>query len=261
MWFAGYLWYLSLRETTVALNNSLYQSQCIFVYILSICLLGEWITIRKSFAIIISLGGVFLISFGTSTRDGDETNNLQGIICCLISAFLFAIYEVTVKVVEEKHYDKNYSSRDSMYFLGHCGIWCLLTGPIVIYACDWLGYEHFDLPDRESVYIIIEICIIDVVFNSFLVLAVTFMTPYLVGLGMLLVIPCSFVADYLVGKMDTPPGCMQIAGVALIVAGFLVLKLEFGPDTLPGRVYRKLAHNGDKVDIPTKCEAPTPLRL
>jgi len=139
LWFAGYLWYLSLRETSVALNNSLYQSQCIFVYVLSVCLLGEWITTRKSIAIIISLGGVFLISFGTNSGDGDVTNNLQGIISCLVSAFLFAIYEVTVKVVEEKHHDKNYSLRDSMYFLGYCGIWCLFTGPILIYTCDRFG--------------------------------------------------------------------------------------------------------------------------
>jgi len=111
------------------------------------------------------------------------------------------------------------------------------------------------------VYIIIEICLIDLVFNSFLVLAVTFMTPYLVGLGLLLVIPSSFVADYLVGKMNTPPGWMQITGVALIAVGFLVLKLETGPDTLPGRIYRKLGHSGVKVDISPKCETSTPLRL
>jgi len=33
--FCGYMWYLSLGETNFAVNNTIYQSQCAIVYILS----------------------------------------------------------------------------------------------------------------------------------------------------------------------------------------------------------------------------------
>ena len=35
MWLAAYLWYVSLRSTLVSANNAIYQSQCVFVYIVS----------------------------------------------------------------------------------------------------------------------------------------------------------------------------------------------------------------------------------
>lgn len=243
MWLQGYVWYISLQETMVSLNNSLYQVQSVFVYLLSVCFLGELITIRKAFAIGIALSGVFLISFGSSDASGSakEDNTIQGVILCLLSSFLFAIYEVTVKIVEEKHHDKEYPIRDSMYFLGYCGVFCLLIGPIVLFICHQLGWEHFEFPpDKESLYSLIEICVLDLVFNAALVLGVTITSPYLVGLGMLIVIPSSFAADSYLGKMKTPVGWMQIFGVVLIVAGFLILKLQTGPISVPGYFFRKI---------------------
>jgi len=248
MFFAGYIWYLSLRETMVALNNSLYQSQCILVYLLSVLFLGERITIRKASAIFIAFGGVLLVSFGNQHHHDSknkQVNSLTGVVLCLISAFLFAIYEVTVKYVEENYSDEEYAVRDSMYFLGNCGFVCMVTGPFMLWVCDYFGFEHFDLPpDKDSLYILIEICVLDVIFNAALVLGVTVTSPYLVGIGLLLVIPCSFLADIVLGKLKTV--CwIQISGIVLIVVGFLILKVKTDQDSLPLRVYRKFTVQRD----------------
>jgi len=243
MFFAGYMWYLSLRETMVALNNSLYQSQCIFVYLLSVLFLGELITFRKACAIFVAFTGVFLVSFGNQHHHDNkntQVNTVKGVMMCLISAFCFAIYEVTVKYVENNYNDEEYAVRDSMYFLGNCGFLCLVTGPLMLWFCHYFGLEHFDLPpDEESLIILIEICVLDGIFNAALVLGVTVTSPYLVGIGLLLVIPSSFLADIVLGKLHTV-SWIQIFGIVLIAAGFLILKVKTDQESLPGRVYRKL---------------------
>ena len=45
----AYAWYLSLQPgmTNVPTNNTIYQSQCGFVFALSVCFLGEEVTLRK----------------------------------------------------------------------------------------------------------------------------------------------------------------------------------------------------------------------
>jgi len=249
MFFAGYLWYLSLRETMVALNNSLFQAQCLFVYILSVLFLGERLTIRKILAVCIALAGVFFISFGKDYGNDDNEQartTLRGLIFCIISSFLFSIYEVTVKYVEQNYHDEEFALRDSLYFLGYCGFWCLTIGPLMLFICHHLGLEHFDLPpDKESLLILIEVCIIDVVFNAAVVLAITVTTPYFVGLGFIFVIPTSFLADWFLQKLKGPVGWMQIFGIILIVFGFLELELKGCLKSKSGRVYHDI-EDGDK---------------
>lgn len=237
MWVAGYIWYLSLRETSAALNNSLYQSQCMFTYLFSVLLLGESITLRKTVACMISFLGVFAISFGGGTsKEASQKNTVQGSIVCVISAVLFSILQVSAKVIEEKHYEKKFLLRDSMYFLGYCGFWVLVLGPFLLFGCHKFEFEHFDLPsDLESILTVVEIVVLDLVFNMALIIAIAFSTPFFVALGLLAVIPTTFLSDYLSGKMTTRPGGMQITGTLLVVIGFLVLKLPLSGLCYPTR--------------------------
>jgi len=237
MWAAGYIWYLSLRETSAALNNSLYQSQCVFVYLFSVLFLGESLTLQKTVACTISLLGVFAISWGGNSDDeAVQKSTFQGSIVCVMSAILFSVFEVSVKVMEEKHYDEGFLVRDSMYFLGYCGFWVLVLGPFLLFACHNFGFEHFDLPPNwESILIVLEVVVLDLVFNMALIVAIALSSPFFVALGLLAVIPGTFVSDYLFGKMKTSPGVMQISGTVLVVLGFLILNLNFSELCLPER--------------------------
>ena len=58
--FVLYFWYLSLKHTAPAINDTIYQSQCVFVYILSILFLSEKLTLQKGIAILLAFGGVAL---------------------------------------------------------------------------------------------------------------------------------------------------------------------------------------------------------
>jgi len=230
----GYFWYLSLQQITAALTNSLYQVQCVFVYILSVLVLGEKLTIKKSTATIFALSGVFLISLDKE-EGGDEEDVvkggdlLQGVLLVLLAGFFYAVYKVLLKFVELKYYDEDHLIRDSQYFLGSIGLWSVLTSPLVVYVCHLLGWEHFDLPpDLKSFYILLQVCGFSFIYKVTSVLAVLFMTPYACSMGLILVIPGSYVADFLFGKMVTQPSWIQLGGVILIIVGFLFLKLKIG---------------------------------
>merc|ERR1719233_267930 len=237
MWVAGYIWYLSLRETSAALNNSLYQSQCIFVYLLSVLMLGESLTLQKTVACTISLLGICAISWGGDSDDeAVQKSTFRGSIVCVLSAILFSVFQISVKVMEEKHYEEEFLVRDSMYFLGYCGFWVLVLGPFLLFACHKLGFEHFDLPPNwESISIVVEVVVLDLVFNMALILAIALASPLFVAVGLLAVIPGTFISDYLFGKMKRSPGVMQITGTVLVVLGFLILNLKFSELCLPER--------------------------
>jgi len=237
MWFAGYIWYISLRETSAALNNSLYQSQCMFTYLFSVLLLGESITLQKTVACIISFLGVFAISFGSDTsEEPTQKNTVQGSLVCVLSAVLFSVLQVSAKIIEDKHYEKEFLLRDSMYFLGYCGFWVLVLGPYLLLGFHYFKFEHFDLPpDKKSFLTVVSIVALDLVFNMALIIAIAFATPFFVALGLLAVIPATFLSDYSLGKMTTRPGGLQITGTLLVVIGFLVMKLPFYELCRPNR--------------------------
>jgi len=231
----GYMWYLSLQHTSAAVNNSVYQVQCVFVYILSVIFIpGELITVGKSLAVLFSIAGVFLICFDSANDTDDDPavgsgikTTFEGVIACAISALLYACFKVSAKVVEQKHYEQEWIVRDSQYFIGNCGIVCLITGPLFLYAAHKLNLEHFDLPtDEETIYIISEICGLNLVCNSLIVVCIAFLSPFAVSLGLLVTIPGTYLADWLFGKMKHTPGWRELLGVSLIVLGFLVLHIK-----------------------------------
>lgn len=230
------MWYLSLLETTAALNSSLYQSQCVFVYFFSVILIGEKLEARKMVTLIISLTGVVLISFGGVTEDSNKKSSVKGIMLCIGSVLCFSAFEVACKVLEHRFYDPLFIARDSLYYLGYCGLWMLFFGPILLTIAHFTGYEHFDIPPKKDIHMILNVCMLDTAFNAALVLGVAYASPYIISVGVLAVVPGCFIADYLFGKMTTAPGMLQIGGTLLVVAGFLMLKMcgssNHNPDPL-----------------------------
>eukprot|EP00301_Raphidiophrys_heterophryoidea_P024890 c8213_g2_i2.p1 GENE.c8213_g2_i2~~c8213_g2_i2.p1 ORF type:complete len:216 (+),score=41.33 c8213_g2_i2:155-802(+) len=65
----SYLWYISLKHTVASANNAIFQSSCAFIYLLSIPLLGEPFSWQKCAAIVVSLGGVVVVTLFHSKID------------------------------------------------------------------------------------------------------------------------------------------------------------------------------------------------
>lgn len=126
MWLAAYLWYVSLKSTLVSANNAIYQSQCVFVYIVSLFVLGEAFDMKKVAVLALCVVGVVLIVFTASKPPPENVKNatmttpsssspsntgthsvkikqtLWGYIALILGVVAFAIYEVIFKKYEEK---------------------------------------------------------------------------------------------------------------------------------------------------------------
>eukprot|EP01084_Bolivina_argentea_P046658 85924_1 len=60
----GYFWILSLDKTMVSVNTAIYQSNAAIIYILSICLLNNRLTIQKNIGVIFCGIGIIIVLFG-----------------------------------------------------------------------------------------------------------------------------------------------------------------------------------------------------
>jgi drug/metabolite transporter (DMT)-like permease len=125
MWCAAYFWYVSLPRTLVSANNAIYQSQCVFVYIFSILLLGDKLRLAKSVALGLCVTGVLFVVFSVPPSDAGGGaspspspaaptsaspssaaaapvihQTVGGYLALIVSVMTFALYEVLFKRAE-----------------------------------------------------------------------------------------------------------------------------------------------------------------
>jgi drug/metabolite transporter (DMT)-like permease len=103
----AYAWYLSLPLTQVGANTTVYQSASVFVFLFSIFLLGEHVTIRKMSSVALSVFGVALIATSSTSNDQESqasggSKGPLGYIYLVISVLLYALYEVLYKYCIEE---------------------------------------------------------------------------------------------------------------------------------------------------------------
>ena len=90
--------FYSLHLTVLSANNAIYQTTPIFVFLLSVCFLREEVRAYKILALVVCFTGVLFVSFFTQPQHLDngevQRSELGGYILVLLSAVLFAMYEV-----------------------------------------------------------------------------------------------------------------------------------------------------------------------
>lgn len=93
---AGFTWYLSLPETLVSANNAIYQSAAAAVFVLSVVVLGEAVTVAKLAALVTCVGGVVVVSFApaATTTSGNIHETVAGYMWVLASVAVYAVYQV-----------------------------------------------------------------------------------------------------------------------------------------------------------------------
>lgn len=91
----AYFWYRSLPLTAVAANNSIYQSASVFVFIFSVILIKEKVTLQKIAAVVVSVAGVACISTAPSNSHSSDVHPEPiGYLWVVISTIMYALYEV-----------------------------------------------------------------------------------------------------------------------------------------------------------------------
>eukprot|EP01138_Halocafeteria_seosinensis_P012994 gb/GECG01013272.1/.p1 GENE.gb/GECG01013272.1/~~gb/GECG01013272.1/.p1 ORF type:complete len:454 (+),score=40.94 gb/GECG01013272.1/:1-1362(+) len=114
LFIVAWLWYVSLPLTTVAANNSIYQSISVFVFIFSVWLVREKVTIQKVFAVVISVVGLVLVAIAPErTSGGDSNPTALGYVWVIGSTVLYGLYEVLYKKYMEPEEDQEELKKSS----------------------------------------------------------------------------------------------------------------------------------------------------
>ena len=108
--FVSWTWFLSIPLTDAMVNTVIYQSACVWCFLISVVLLGEKVTLIKVVSTLATFAGVGIISNfpcsvlsvpGTKPSPSDPSSanrSLWGDFLCLSSAVIYALYEVLLKV-------------------------------------------------------------------------------------------------------------------------------------------------------------------
>ncbi len=271
-----YTWYLSLPITYVSVNTAIYNAACVFVFLFSVVLLKESISLLKIAAVLFCVGGIVMLCIdGLEHSSGDEKNSIWGYVLVIASTMFYSLYEVLLKrwgahkekkktsaIVREDDTEelKEETTKDvlhrnlkvmehSFLFTGLLGFFTLLLTWPGIFVVDLFGFEKFELPEGKALQGILITMALDPLFNLFLLLGITIASPLFISVGTLLTIPVSVATDYIIHGTVLP--LLSYFGMLSIVAGFLLLSLS---EYLHSRAnsMRKLVDTGDEAHTHNK---------
>jgi len=245
--FGDYAWYLALPYTTVTEATALFNSQSVWAYFFSVLLLGEEVRTLKVVALLLSVGGIVVITtWADSGSDGHSVaangtvpsmppasppspappsngfrgSRLVGDAFALGAAMAYALYEVLYKRgLGDGGSDDARLVNVATGLVGVCSIVIAAPGFPVL---DSLGVEPFELPPSVTVTLWLALnASLALVYNASFMMSVARLSPLITSVGFMLTIPMASVVDVL--WHHAPLTWADAGGGVLIVAGFGLL--------------------------------------
>ncbi|XP_064384579.1 uncharacterized protein LOC135333537 isoform X2 [Halichondria panicea] len=274
---SGYTWYLSLSRTNVPANTAIFQCAAAVVFIISVPLLKERVTVLKILCVLVSIGGVFIVAFfstdknncspannitNSSTGSGlyeddpcepkQETSTPLGYVFLVVAVITYALYETFYKKFATKK-DDSIPSINGIRVLGYIGIHTLLWmwPPILIFH--YTGFELFHFPPTMKLFgLLVVNALMDIVFNGCLLVAIALSSPLYASVGTITAIPTSVVVDLIIHHFL--PSWQAFVGIVLILTGFIGFVIsEFREKTLE-RKHKKSSLPEEKQPLMSKAE-------
>ncbi|KAI5987979.1 hypothetical protein F5J12DRAFT_970681 [Pisolithus orientalis] len=178
-------------------------------------------------AVLLSFGGVVLVSFSDSSQDPGPYSMpgpfhlllVVGDILALLSALLYAIYMVLLKVKIQEE-----SRIDMQLFFGFVGLFNIfLCWPIGL-LLHISGVERLELPNtRQTLVAIIVNMFITLSSDYIYVIAMLKTTPLVATVGLSLTIPLAITGDFFLGK---PAAAQVVIGALFVLFGFIVVGVD-----------------------------------
>ena len=230
--FGCAIWYLSLTLTTASLNNTLYQSSCVFALLFSFLILNEQVTFQKIFACFVAMGGVTLVMFSVPhDTSADDSNSVLGIVLALLAAMCFSAWEVGFKYVGDKYFQSDRPLSDTLLFQSGVGLANLLLFWPLLMLMHYTGFETLELPSdwTETVSVLLP-CLMDFSFTAFMLFGITMGGAVFMAMGMTLVVPFTFFADIIVFRKQSIDiiNVYSIVGAAFVIFGFILIQKGHG---------------------------------
>ena len=201
----------------------------VFVFLMSIRLLGEKVTRPKVVALgleIIGITFVTLFTHAQTEKDGQTHSSTPiGYLFCILSVLCYAFYEVCYAVVERNSpipEEERNDVMESFLFVGLMGVFnlvLLLPGMFVVKA---IGLEvPFEFPPGDVGLQIALVAMLETGFHMFLLAGIAVSGPVFMAIGQILIIPTGYVYDAIQGGSHSVG---NYVGVFFIILGFLVMQ-------------------------------------
>lgn len=221
VWFlANYSYQEALSDTQVAIVNIISSTSGLFTLILASVFpsnSGDRFTLSKFLAVVLSIGGVVLVSLSGSeaSRDKDTIGSLWS----LLGALLYAVYIVMIK----RNVDRE-DKLDIPMFFGFVGLFNLLLLWPGFFLLHYTQLEAFEFPNNLVwMYLVIN-GLVGTVLSEFLWLWGCFLTSSLIGtLALSLTIPLSIIADICMQKVSF--SWVFFAGALPVFISFFIVTL------------------------------------
>jgi len=224
---SGWLWFISIVMTDDVVNTVIFQSCCVWCFVISVVVLKEKVTVIKAVSTLATFAGVAIISNWPCTSPDDAgkvpqgKEALLGDTLCLCAAILYALYEVLYKLFaeEEAEVSNLRSACVSASFVAYIGLWNLFALWVPIAAGHYAGWVPFTLPPDAVMNTVLLDCVLEGAYLAWIILAISMSSPLFVTIGTVLAIPASAFMDYVLHGISCP--ALSFAGTGLVIAGFI----------------------------------------
>eukprot|EP00761_Pharyngomonas_kirbyi_P000547 gb/GECH01000547.1/.p1 GENE.gb/GECH01000547.1/~~gb/GECH01000547.1/.p1 ORF type:complete len:521 (+),score=107.09 gb/GECH01000547.1/:1-1563(+) len=233
LWFfCNFIWFKALPLISVGSSTALYQSATIFVFIFSIFVLKEPFSVLKAISVLICVGGVVMISFSDEDEDKEYPYAIYGDMLMLVSAIMWALYEVLYKRVLG---DLQTSAVN--FYLGFLGIWNLIILWPGLILSNYAEWEPFALPHGESLAFVLVNAIVSLFLNYFINWGIAYASPLFIRSGVMCSIPAALIYDMIFNGKHA--NFDRMFGAALIIFGFAAVSIEPPQNRLPKFLKRR----------------------
>jgi solute carrier family 35 protein F5 len=230
----GFTYYWSLTGTTVPTNTVLFQFNCCFVFLISVCALGERITAPKVGAVLMCSCGTALVILSGRTGANNGKDTVVGIAMTLISTIAYALYECSYEMFTEFIHTHGIKSNpiDPALFLVFIGVFTLVAVWPALIIAHVTGVEKFELPPTIEVWVgIMQNALLETMFNTFLIVGIADSSAIIMSTGTQFTVPVAYVVDVYRNGYEVTIGA--VAGALLLSGGFIMLEFYRSTPILP----------------------------
>jgi drug/metabolite transporter (DMT)-like permease len=223
---SGYMWFVGLSMTSVSNSSAIYQCASFFVFIFSFLCLNEKANLSKTMAVLVSMAGVFLISYvgASGTKSEEFPHELEGNFYMLGSAFTWGLYEVFYK----KFIGDAKLDLVNMYMMVMGLINVFLLWPIlVVLHCTEI--EPFEFPSLDTLMWLLFNAGVGLSLNYLIMLSIALTSPLFTRIGEMCTIPGSMLVDLVILKQVLP--ISWYFGAIMVIGGFVLLNVAYVYET------------------------------